>query len=125
MTPLEELQAAHKRLSELRNTAAPTPWSIGAHNPAPGWEATVTVACADGGEVTDHIYPEDADLIVTLHRTIDAQFAVIDAAITRMHVYGETSSRPEVLSLARAINGDHHDHPDEAHDQRAINGGAS
>lgn len=110
MTPLEELQAAHKRLSELREAAFPGPWSRGDRAPA-GWgrDDLNTVACENGGgEVTDYIDVTNVDLIVTLHRTIDAQLVILATAMQDYEgiFVGDCPYPPHVLSLARAINGE-------------------
>lgn len=79
MTPLEELQAAHAQLSDLRERAA--------HGPR------------------GHLNIEDVDLIVTLHRTIDAQLSILQEGIYDVQGAGGLSTDWWVHQLARAING--------------------
>lgn len=108
MTPLEELQAAHKRLSKLRQVSDkydPAPWVlddmvITAHIAANG--GTGDICYDEGGGVFDG---DTADLIVTLHRTIDAQLAIIQRAIDWYVEEAMAYIGPEDLALARAING--------------------
>lgn len=113
LTPLEELQAAHKRLSEL----------AAGHNNGHIWmqlrdHAGIESACADGPHfIADVTTERTADLIVTLHRTIDAQLAIMQRgiALAAPVAYGaDTSGRVEhfpgvvdhfTLVMARAING--------------------
>lgn len=103
MTPLEELQAAHKRLSEMSaasRASAPWPWAAGETDV----EDMVPSIEASHGLVAHLFRPADRDLIVTLHRTIDAQLAVLERAITREHV--KWGADVPALGLARAINGE-------------------
>lgn len=85
MTPLEELQAAYAQLSDLRERAA--------HGPL------------------GQLNVEDVDLIVTLHRTIDAQLAGLKHGIMveQRRWPNDTQNlriaRKHWLPLARAING--------------------
>lgn len=103
MTSLEELQAAHKRLNEL---------ALGHNNGHPWMQlrdhAGIESACADGPHfIADTTGERTADLIVTLHRTIDAQLSILDTAITmegtRLSAF--KFLRVEAIRLARAING--------------------
>lgn len=115
MTPLEELQAAHKRLSELWNRTGGNYWQAGRCDPGEGW---FYVQNADTGE--QELYTErgtNVDLIVTLHRTINAQLAIlsrvaeqstpVDSADATTRAYYWSASAPyDALRLARAINGE-------------------
>jgi hypothetical protein len=134
MSPLEELQAAHKRLSELRDAQSRTDkwwtWDDTLPDSAKG---EIWADYPNGNEARDigqMKRTQDAELIVTLHRTIDAQLAILDIEIgwERAHreFFGKSAKSSSLgLNLARAINGGDHDHPDEAHDHHAINGEAS
>jgi hypothetical protein len=109
VTPLEELRAAHERLSELWNQTGGNYWQVGRSDPGEGW---FYVQNADTGE--DELYTErgtNVDLTVTLHRTIDAQLAVLGHSfiLAEWHERGQPSAgmRSELydaLELARAIN---------------------
>jgi len=112
MSALEEIEAAIEKLSALRGD---TPWAL-----AGGGEwinpIGITVAPDDGG-----VSPREADLIVTLHRTIDAQLRILKTAIADIVRWTDADSEwgwePQdgptpkdsafiaKLDLARAING--------------------
>lgn len=108
MTPLEELQAAHKRLRDLRGStegkAGRREWritrkiggfvEIGDHygDIVSTWDDRIDLPIAEG----------PAALIVTLHRTIDAQLAILDAAQDSR--FGDWAYS-YALRFARAING--------------------
>jgi hypothetical protein len=90
MTPLEELQSAYKRLSEERDAARGVNLSL---------------------------LPPIGNLIVTLHRTVDAQLALLADGIAATQagwngaIYfgpdgdGGIAPSENVVNLARAING--------------------
>lgn len=113
MTAVEELRAAIVKLTELRDAAHDGPWSV-EEIPETGECRLVREfeffgpqieVVAPGGMIRD-----DADLIVTLHRTIDAQLAILQEAATQLtDAYGGAQLGPEFygneLALARAING--------------------
>jgi hypothetical protein len=101
VTPIKRLQAAIAKLEQLKAASTPGPWSVNLHHnsmhsaefraPAP-WNGFMLVA----------VHGNDADpaLIVTLHRTIDAQLRVLAYGAT---VVGDI---PEaVMELADAILG--------------------
>ncbi|MDK8171742.1 hypothetical protein QP735_04285 [Curtobacterium citreum] len=118
MTPLEELQAAHKRLSELQQTSEVFEggtWMSSSYDDRSG---TSILGSELGGQLA---YGEEevrydtptADLIVTLHRTIDAQLKLLAEAASlegsRADWGGPFASgvwrSMHALLLARAING--------------------
>lgn len=117
MTPLEELQAAHKRLSELRQLSGGRAWKLGANDPGEGWWDVDEVETRRNIAVSDH--PVVAALIVTLHSTIDAQLTLLHGAMNFAFT-GSVSDLEELdrsgfehgvlafhaLSVARAINGE-------------------
>lgn len=109
MTPFEELQVAHERLSGLRDAVNAkqigTYWGNIDEDPADRAE----VFCAHG-VVAETVSNEHADLIVMLHRTVDAQLNLLAAAIDH-HIQNASTSAarwesPRALELARAINGE-------------------
>lgn len=115
MTPLEELQAAHKRLSELRAGSSPAPWTAVYIEDDKPLERTV--ADATMWAISDDTFDlVDADLIVTLHRTIDAQLSMLELGIAEHTLlaeqwgneYGEATEVDllGIVGLARAINGE-------------------
>lgn len=112
MTPLEELQAAHKRLSELRDGTAT--WTTRYRGAMRGYgvESDRRVMWVATEIEEEH----DADLIVTLHRTIDAQLELLeDRCLDDVSYQVQGDKWPalqkvrtvdrSVLALARAING--------------------
>ncbi|MDK8171743.1 hypothetical protein QP735_04290 [Curtobacterium citreum] len=114
MTPLEELEAAHARLSGIRDAVNAkqigTYWGNIDEDPHDRAE----VFCAHG-VVAETVSNEHADLIVMLHRTIDAQLSMLDMGIAEQALlaerwgidYGETTTHDlyGAVGLARAING--------------------
>lgn len=91
MTPIERLQAAIEKLERLKAECTPGEWGFESipetgesriYLEADGFAfmaaTTVTFYPVPGG-----LMPNDADLIVTLHRTIDAQLAIMRAATER------------------------------------------
>jgi hypothetical protein len=103
MTAIEEIDAAIGKLDEQRRGAVPGSWEIKRDDYSP---ECVTV----GGTwlLTRGFSERDAKLIVTLHRTIDAQIAVLEAAkfnigATQLGFLHATVSA--AIRLARAING--------------------
>ena len=111
MSAVEEIQAAIDKLTKLKAESTPKPW----HD----WEDDLTgevdlwhdqeqrlhianfgIAGMPRGEV-------DAELIAVLHRTIDAQLAILHHAIDEYEPRDDTMSfiTEDGLTLARAING--------------------
>lgn len=116
MTPLEELQAAHKRLSELRDAQSRTDgwwtWDDTLPDSAKG---EIWADYPNGNEARDigqMKRTQDADLIVTLHRTIDSQLEMLRDGMNEYALLGaiwgrgdEPAAAERTLRLARAING--------------------
>jgi hypothetical protein len=111
VTPLEELQAAHKRLRQIRKTGG-SDWHV-----RPSNVSSVKVMNAESEEIAYVAVRADAQIIVTLHRTIDAQLAILsnaieDAEMSGVGVGGGTvwHDRDQLpylaLPLARGINGE-------------------
>lgn len=114
MTPLEELQAAHKRLSELRE--ASRCHAVGRWSNEDDEESMMRKEIIGSHGAVGVMYnSEHADLIVTLHRTIDAQLSVLALGVAEQTLlaeqWGEECGEATVydlenaLGLARAING--------------------
>ena len=104
MSAVDEIQAAIDKLSRLHSDE---PWRLVGGNE---WITPIGIGVApdDGG-----VSVEDAELIVTLHRTIDAQLAILTGAMKPLTKPGymayfgefvEGTFRHQLL-LARAING--------------------
>lgn len=109
MTPLEELQAAHKRLSELRQASeveAPGAW----RRLQEGSPADAVEVYASFNSVAEFDSAEQAALVVALHRTIDPHLALLNQAIAMQQAWddgiGTLSNTTMALPLARAINGE-------------------
>lgn len=117
MTPVQEIEAAIARLEQLRSeSTGPNRWMVDPDSPEKvlhpdkpgnGWDGTYV---ADTGldELGLPTRPADSRLIVTLHRTIDAQLAILHEAEKTYRVWRETHVGREAarsLALARAING--------------------
>lgn len=115
MTPLQEVRAAHKRLTELYDASTHGTWE------AHPRDQEVNARMADGmySAVCDWYKSasSDGDLIVTLHRTIAAQMALLEERIrlaetTQYWQNPDATLEPfsikpdaKTLALARAING--------------------
>lgn len=124
MTALEEIQQAIGTLERLKAGSTPGKWFVGDANGAMPreygalWvvtnEETSTVR-SDGEAPEDWLCEihcgtrEDAELIVTLHRTIDAQITLLRREHEFALKFGWPAQpfpeRLDVLALARAING--------------------
>lgn len=109
MTTVEEIEAAHAKLGALRAIASAAPWAVGTKYLPDGYAeiinvggSPVTMGC-NGVEENDlAIY--DAELIVTLVSTIDAQLAILEVA-RQFASITPTRFTDVGLELARAING--------------------
>ncbi|WP_030149521.1 hypothetical protein [Mycetocola saprophilus] len=118
MTTLDLLERAHAHLTELRDKSTPGPWV----SVTPGLVSSCTAIHAAGhqkltwddhfGEVFEY---SDADLIVTLHRTIDAQLKILAHDIDiykQMVALGQEAAAEAAIwragdgGLARAILGE-------------------
>ena len=106
MTAVERLEAAIAKLERAKDFTTSGPWehvrdSEAAFGYKPVWESLVL---SGGGEAIldwgSDVREADAELIVTLHRTIDAQLAVLRAGLS----YGAPLHTE--LALADAILGD-------------------
>jgi len=113
MTGVEEIHAAIEKLTAQRDESTPGPWAVDDADKC-------SVYTIDGGATI--LQPEDwyprgdnrpagnAQLVVTLHRTIDAQLAILTDGLADM-MARERLGLPlntgpvRTLALARAING--------------------
>ena len=117
MSAVEEIQQAIATLERLRAESTPGPWRATANNRRSGTHAIygelpgqeVVGATPNYGGLWLFA---DAELIVTLHRTIDAQLAILRQSVvalgpTNLNVIvgQEPFAEPNVLALTRAING--------------------
>lgn len=116
MSALEEIQAAIEKLLSLRDHAEDGPWMF--------------LECDAGSErgdllmgdsrdpvdaypvISQDIHSADADLIVTLHRTLDAQLEILHDAAANYWATGHApddwesfDSSRAIFALARAITG--------------------
>ncbi|GAA1737069.1 hypothetical protein [Microcella frigidaquae] len=121
MTPVERLRAAIEKLESMRAACTPGDWDFESmpetgesriYSEADGFAfmsaTTVTFFPVPGG-----MKPNDAELIVTLHRTIDAQISILRAALARAEAKiagggverAVWSNARDALALADAILG--------------------
>lgn len=113
MSALEEIRQAIDTLERLKGNAFPGPWRAFHSGVAGGDhsyvlldnESILSVSANDGW---DEAYrAPTADLVATLHRTIDAQLAILLWTLQKAHTFqtfpiGATEHAG--LDLARAIN---------------------
>lgn len=72
MTPVERLQAAIEKLEQMRDFDDTGAWVVDVSN---------SIVDADGNVVAADLTERDATVIITLHRTIDAQLALFREAL--------------------------------------------
>lgn len=98
MTAAETIEQAIARLEEKRAAAMAGPWVQGAFAGEFCGPNDFEVVFSD----------EDADLIVTLHRTIDAQLAILRAGLAAHSPGDDTTEEIEehALALGLAILGE-------------------
>ena len=117
MTAVEEIRAAIEKLTELKNMSTQPVesayWVQGANRKRyeSAREVYTGPEAAGSSDVATCFNRHDAELIVTLHRTIDAQLAILKEAATQLaDAYGGAQLGPEFyraeIALARAINGE-------------------
>lgn len=141
MSAVEEIEAAIEKLETLKAHSVPGPWKhwpeagdieIYTDAPNPRSASSEYIVAAQvrprndfGGKIYVDNYEPNAELIVTLHSTIEAQLAILRAALSEIHdtetdptatysdgrhMSGErmlkvTALGRASLELARAING--------------------
>jgi hypothetical protein len=115
MTAVEEIQTAIENLTELKSMSTQpvesTHWVQGADRHQSAREIYTGPVAAGSSDVATCFNRNDAELIVTLHRTVDAQLGILQKMATLIaDAYGGAQLGPEFyrteLALARAINGE-------------------
>jgi len=106
MSAVEEIQAAIVKLTEMHNFSnegsTPRTWKSTPLSPF----IQADVIDSEGDVIAERCYAPDAELIVTLHRTIDAQLHILAAGLHGLILFsGEMAHDPGAVALARAING--------------------
>jgi hypothetical protein len=122
VTPLERLTAAIEKLERLKaESTGPNLWLVDPDNPSivlhpdkagESWDGKV-IADTGTDELGLPVTPADARLIVTLHRTIDAQLTILRHAAARAQSKIAHGARPDptwshefdALALADAVLG--------------------
>lgn len=103
MSPIEKLEAAIAKLEKLKAAARADVEVWVAYDDLGIWAIRTTNDSAIGID----FFREDAELIVTLHRTIDAQLAILRLELHMARTYGwpqfPFDERLAVLALADAI----------------------
>ncbi len=101
MTSVERIQAAIEKLEHLKSETTPAPWMVDK------WRGCLIVTTPTNDMVADRVYSaEVAELIVTLHGTIDAQLAWLRYAVSlEATVQPPADFRAFALALADAILG--------------------
>lgn len=112
MTPVEKLEAAIAKLEKQRadsnDDSRQARWNV-AGTFRNSSEILSSYSGEDDGEViASGVYTPDAHLMVTLHRTIDAQLALLKLSVTYIDGWlkGGLELGREVVALADAILGD-------------------
>jgi hypothetical protein len=102
MSPVERLRAAIEVLEHLKAESTPGRWEIlGGGDRFVSWLPEVPVGFAYVlAEPVEFEQEADADLIVVLHRTVDAQLAILAYGVTLVGPVPES-----ILALADAILG--------------------
>lgn len=122
MSAVEEIQAAIDKLTEMKAastqpTGGRTSWMKG--NPKRNrFEGLGDIFTGpedhESRDIATHMVEEDAELVVTLHRTIDAQLAILHEGLKVATHFGTLAANivgsvriplDHALALARAING--------------------
>lgn len=111
MSAIEEIQAAIEKLTGQREQSTPGPWW--AWHPASGrGNSSVDAPSGDPDNPEMPVEGERADveLIVTLHRTIDAQLAILTATLEMLKsaerdAFDVSDWEGPELTLGRAITG--------------------
>lgn len=97
MTPVERLQAAIEKLERLRSKVPESgerEWRQASNRR--GW-----IVAHDGTPVAQNLTQSDVDMILTLHRTIDAQLAILRDVLEAANLVYTLNA----LALADAILG--------------------
>jgi hypothetical protein len=103
VSAVEEIQAAIEKLTALRDRASLAPWNAWKQG-RPGDRMTHGLEDARGDDLAKSLSAADAELIEALHRTIDAQLAILrddyETCLKNRWIPDRF-----ILSIARAING--------------------
>lgn len=109
MTAAEEIAAAIEKLEALQSAAFPGEWTAyhsgvanGDHSHVVANDASIAYISANDG-IDEEFRAPTADLIVALHRTIDAQLALLRESLRSPAMTGHGIA---TLGLARAILGE-------------------
>lgn len=118
-TAVETIQAAIEKLEEFKTESTPSPWTAMEYDDNPGDQGVPIIGGGEAGSMKGHLTAYtmtlgneeqsvvDADLIVTLHRTIDAQLAILHHALTSVGVLaGWVTVDNNAYRLAAAILGE-------------------
>lgn len=104
MNAVDEIQAAIDRLTKLKSRGSDGSWGV--HNSSSG---TAGITNDVGRGVAHYVPAPDAELIVTLHATIDAQLSILRAGLRWAELDRDGKvpdfAADDELALARAING--------------------
>jgi len=106
-TPAQRIEAAIVRLEKLKGMSTPGPWErrlySGVHDPKSRLVRVVETKKECGYDrvqlLAEYLTRADADLIVTLHSTIEAQLAILK----RFSEYPNRELEEPVMALADAI----------------------
>jgi hypothetical protein len=120
VSAVDEIETAVKKLTQLRDASTAGIWRGRYYGGTrlPKQRIVSVVASAEDDEhglervvnLGDYFTKEDAALIITLHRTIDAQLAILRVGLSAYTEYISDIRRAlkhdkAALALARAING--------------------
>ena len=115
MTAVQEIQAAIEKLTQILRQSTPGPWCWDSQGIVQSFDISVQVGEHEheriGVIAAEHVREGDAEVFVTLHRTIDAQLAILRDFMERYEGRGKADWTPvapgaiNALNLARAING--------------------
>lgn len=114
MSALEEIEAAIEKLEQMRTDAHPAPWGpVRREEHGGGYWAHLVLGDAVTLDVdfNDRHDLADANLIVTLHRTIEAQLVILQNLVENLRDFPAARADyiadlfDDVMALARAING--------------------
>lgn len=115
MNAVEEIQAAIDKLTKLKARSTRGTWEVDDNRPFSSELQGIFVPDVRKYSIKfdwdEQPKRADADLIVTLHRTIDAQLAILNDFIERYGMRRADDWEPiapaarNALTLARAING--------------------
>ena len=114
MTPAQRLHEARYKLMRLRAASTPGPWMVDLDAQFITDEPTGTLSLVSDPHDTPGTFAPAAELIVTLHATIDAQLDILQHALARAEAkiagggveHVVWSHTRDALALADAILGE-------------------